>query len=330
MVLIEKKLNFVFMTGQVDMITILGHTAAGKTRIAALTAHALNGEVISADSRQVYRGMTIGTGKDYTDYTVDGSAIPVHLVDIIDAGEAYNVYEFQQDFYSVYNTMKDQGKIPILCGGTGLYLESVLRQYSLVHVPINESLREELVKKDLFEIVAQLQTYKTVHNRTDTTTKKRAIRALEIAAYIHTSGVKEPIMKEIKTLTIGIRYDRDMRRDRITRRLRQRLNEGMISEAEDLIRSGVSHERLEYYGLEYKFLSRYLRGKISYEEMFEQLNTAIHRFAKRQMTYFRGMEKRGIAIHWIEGELENMEKVEVIKSLFKLPGDIGNIKDQST
>jgi tRNA dimethylallyltransferase len=304
------------MTEQAEMITILGHTAAGKSRIAALTAFMLGGEVISADSRQVYRGMTIGTGKDYADYIIDGVTVPFHLVDIIDAGNEYNVYEFQKDFLSVYEKMKNQSKLPVLCGGTGLYLESVLRQYDLLHVPVNESLRKELERKELSEIVKLLQTYKSLHNRTDTETKKRAVRAVEIAEYFHRSGERQPLINEIRTLTIGISYNRDERRDRITRRLKQRLNEGMISEAEALINSGVSHEKLEYYGLEYKFLSRHLRGKISFEEMFDQLNTAIHRFAKRQMTYFRGMEKRGIPIHWIDGETELEEKIKVITELY--------------
>jgi tRNA dimethylallyltransferase len=300
-----------------DLISILGHTAGGKTGIAAHTAANIKGEIISADSRQVYKGMTIGTGKDYSDYNVDGRVVPVHLIDIAGAGDEYNVFEFQKDFGKAYAEIKDRNCLPILCGGTGLYLESVLRQYDLLHVPVNEELRYKLNAKDLSEIVDLLKSFKTVHNRTDSSTKKRAIRAVEIADYMQKTGSKRTDPPVLKSLTIGIYFEREERRSRITERLKQRLDEGMIAEAEDLIRNGVSHEKLEYYGLEYKFLSRYLSGIISYEEMFTQLNTAIHQFAKRQMTYFRGMEKRGISIHWINGEKGMDEKVRLIEELFQ-------------
>ncbi|MFC2080125.1 tRNA (adenosine(37)-N6)-dimethylallyltransferase MiaA [Bacteroidota bacterium] len=304
------------MAKQVDIITILGHTAAGKTSIAAHAAVKLEAEVISADSRQVYRGMTIGTGKDYTDYIVEDSKVPYHIVDIVDAGDEYNVYEFQKDFQKVYEDLKKRSILPVLCGGTGLYLESVLRQFDLLSVPVNMALRNELEKKSLTEIVDILQSYKSLHNSTDTETRKRAVRAVEIAEYTHRMGDHRPAIPKINSLTFGIYYDRDERRARITSRLKQRLEEGMITEAETLISSGVSHEKLEYYGLEYKFLSRYLQGNISYDEMFSQLNTAIHRFAKRQMTYFRGMEKRGLDITWIKGDIGTEEIVATISQQY--------------
>lgn len=299
-----------------DLITILGHTAGGKTAIAARVAHALGGEVISADSRQVYRGMTIGTGKDHDDYLVNGARVPVHLVDIRAAGEEYNVFEFQGDFLSVYSMLNEAGKVPVMCGGTGMYIESVLRQYEMVHVPVNQALRDALEGKTLEELNVILGSYRTLHNQTDTTTRKRAVRAIEIAAHMEAPGEVPAEMPRIRSLTIGISHERNRRRQRITSRLRYRLEEGMIDEARDLLRNGVSHAKLEYYGLEYKFLSRYLSGALTYDEMFSQLNTAIHRFAKRQMTYFRGMERRGIPITWLPGEASPDENVRRIVDLF--------------
>lgn len=298
------------------MITILGHTAGGKTALAAHVAHQFGGEVVSADSRQVYRGMTIGTGKDYEDYVVEGQKVPYHLVDIMDAGEAYNVYAFQKDFFSVYSNLKERGVLPILCGGTGLYIESVLRQYDMLHVPVNESRRRELDALDLEELAVILGRYRQIHNTTDTLSKKRAIRAIEIAEYEQRGQQRQLTFPAIRSLNIGIRYERDIRRRRITERLKQRLNEGMVGEAEALLKAGVDHETLEYYGLEYKYLSQHLRGTLSHDEMFSGLNSAIHRFAKRQMTYFRGMERRGVKIHWIDGSLPFREKVEKICVLY--------------
>jgi tRNA dimethylallyltransferase len=299
-----------------DLITILGHTAGGKTAISARVAHLLGGEVISADSRQVYRGMTIGTGKDHEDYLVDGVRVPVHLVDIRDAGEEYNVYEYQKDFTAAYTRLKEAKKVPVLCGGSGMYIESVLRQYEMLRVPVNEALRKQLERKSMEELAMVLRSYRNLHNQTDISERKRAIRAIEIAAYQESSG-KEPFeMPKINALTIGISHERERRRQRITIRLKSRLKEGMIDEARELLNRGVDHEKLEYYGLEYKYLSRYLAGKLSYDEMFSQLNTAIHRFAKRQMTYFRGMERRGIPITWLPGEAAPEENVKKIIELY--------------
>lgn len=304
------------MAASFDLITILGHTAGGKTAIAARVAHTLGGEVISADSRQVYRDMTIGTGKDLDDYLVNGKRVPVHLVDICDAGEAYNVFEFQQDFLSVYNRLKEAGKVPVMCGGSGMYIESVLRQYDMLRVPVNEQLRTELEGKRLDELAEILSMYRSLHNQTDTSTKKRAIRAIEIAAYMETSGEVPAKIPQISSLTVGISHERDIRRQRITARLKSRLEEGMIGEARELLANGIRHEQLDYYGLEYRFLSRYLSGELSYDEMFSQLNTAIHRFAKRQMTYFRGMERRGIPVTWLPGDAPPDENARMIVEMF--------------
>ena len=298
------------------MITVLGHTAGGKTSLAAHVASRLNGEVISADSRQVYRDMTIGTGKDYADYSVEGMQVPYHLVDIVDAGYEYNVYEFQQDFVSVFHEVRKRDKLPVLCGGTGMYIESILQRYNMVNVPVNEKLRAELNNKNLESLIGILRQYTVLHNQTDTTSKKRAIRAIEIAEYLKIHGDSVPQVPRISSLNIGVAYDRETRRNRITRRLEQRIREGMIGEAEALVKKGVTYEQLEYYGLEYKFLARYLQGSLDRDEMIAGLNTAIHRFAKRQMTYFRGMERRGIKIHWLEGSLPLEEKVEQVTGLY--------------
>ena len=304
------------MEEQTQMITILGHTAGGKTLVAAHVAYALGGEIISADSRQVYRGMNIGTGKDYDDYELEGGRVPFHLVDIVDAGTEYNVFEFQQDFYAVYQKLKEKQTLPVLCGGSGLYIESVLRQFDMIQVPVNKSRRIELESMDADQLIRILASYEPLHNTTDTGTKKRMIRAIEIAEYERSSGYNKPVPPPIRSLNIGIQYERDVRRSRITERLKQRLDQGMVEEVEDLLKSGVDHEKLEYYGLEYRFVSQYVKGDLTYEEMFTGLNTAIHRFAKRQMTWFRGMERRGIKIHWLEGELSLQEKVDRIGALY--------------
>ncbi len=299
-----------------DMITILGHTAGGKTLLAAWTASMLGGEVISADSRQVYRGMTIGTGKDFDDYKVMGKMIPYHLVDIVDAGYEYNVYEFQNDFLKVYNSLKRDGKFPVLCGGSGLYIESVLRQYDMLYVPVNEDLRAELEVQDLEDLKEILYRLRPLHNKTDTENKKRAIRAIEIAKYVEKHGQTTAKIPHIRSLNFGLGFEVEERRRRITERLKQRLSEGMVDEVKALLNSGIDYEKLDYYGLEYRYISRHLKGLISYDEMFSQLNTAIHQFAKRQMTYFRGMERRGIEIHWIKGELSLEKKLnEVLMEL---------------
>lgn len=299
-----------------DLITILGPTASGKTDLAAhLAARLGDAEIISADSRQVYRGMDIGTGKDLADYTVDGVQIPYHLIDILDAGEKYNLFQYQQDFWAAYNDIVARGKTPILCGGTGLYIESVLRSYKMIPVPENTELRERLEGRSLGELTAILQTYKTLHNTTDVDTAKRAIRAIEIQEYYKVKNVQEQDFPQLKSLTIGVGIDRELRRQKISNRLQKRLDEGMVDEIRTLLET-VPAEDLIYYGLEYKFVTLYCIGQLSYEEMFSKLEIAIHQFAKRQMTWFRGMEeRRGIPIHWIDAALPMEAKVNCCLSL---------------
>ena len=297
------------------MLTVVGPTACGKTSLAVELALAFGGEVISADSRQVYRGMDIGTGKDLGEYVRDGKAVPVHLVDIVDAGEKYNLFEFQRDFLSAYNDVKARGALPVLCGGSGMYVESVLKGYRLIPVPENAELRARLEEKSLEELTAILAGYKQLHNNTDTDTKKRAIRAIEIEEYYASCPVEERAFPAIRTLTIGVDVPREVRRERISARLRQRLSEGLVEEVEHLLESGVTAEQLIYYGLEYKFVTMYVTGLLSYEEMVQGLEIAIHQFAKRQMTWFRGMEKRGTAINWVDASLPRAEQVEIIKRM---------------
>ena len=300
----------------INLITVLGHTAAGKTAFAAHLAHTLGGEVISADSRQVYQRMNIGTGKDYSDYLVKGQQVPVHLIDILEAGEEYNVYLFKHDFLKVYRDISERGNIPVLCGGTGMYIESVLRNYRLIDVPPDSELREELERKSMDELIGLLKLYVPLHNSTDTVSRKRVIRAIEIA--MHQSVRPDPTedAKYLCPLVLGIRFERSLRRERITARLSARMEEGLVEEVEGLLKSGITAQKLDYYGLEYRYVCKYLLKELTYDEMFCQLNSAIHQFAKRQMTYFRGMERRGIVIHWLEGALSLDEKLEQAVALF--------------
>lgn len=298
-----------------DLITILGPTASGKTPLAAALASRLDSEIISADSRQVYRGMDLGTGKDLADYTVAGKTIPYHLIDIVDPGYKYNVFEYQRDFLQAYQSVRERGKLPILCGGTGLYLEAVLKGYRLIPVPENPELRNRLSDKSLDELTRILSSYKKLHNSTDVDTVKRAIRAIEIEEYYLTQDVEERSFPTINSLIIGVDIDRELRREKITRRLKQRLDEGMVDEVRQLIAGGVSPDDLIYYGLEYKYLTLYAIGELTFEEMFHQLEIAIHQFAKRQMTWFRGMERRGFTIHWIDASLPMEQKVDLILDL---------------
>lgn len=298
-----------------DLIAILGPTASGKTPFAATLAYELHTEIISADSRQLYRGMDLGTGKDLADYTVDGRQIPYHLIDIADPGYKYNVFEYQQDFLQAYHAIQHRGMLPILCGGTGMYLESVLKGYKLVPVPENPELRQKLEDRTLEELTQILSTYKALHNTTDVGTAKRAIRAIEIEEYYATHDLSRREFPELNSLIIGIDIDRELRREKISRRLSQRLSEGMVEEVETLLAQGVSPDALIYYGLEYKYLTLYVTGKLSYEEMYKGLETAIHQFAKRQMTWFRGMERRGFKIHWINATTP-ME--EIVKEAIEL------------
>ena len=302
-----------------DMITILGPTASGKTTLAAHLAASLQGEIISADSRQVYRRMDLGTGKDLDDYRIDGVQVPYHLIDICEPGTQYNVYEYQKDFKKVWRELQERQVLPVLCGGTGLYLESVLRGYRMDTVPENTPLRESLAGKSLEELTALLSTYKTLHNKTDVDSVKRAIRAIEIAEYYRTHPVDQTEMPPLNSLVIGIDIPRELRRSRISARLKQRLDEGMIDEVRSLLAEGIPADNLIYYGLEYKFLTLHVLGQLSYEEMYHQLEIAIHQFAKRQMTWFRGMERRGVCIRWIDGTQPLAEKVRQIVECYRLP-----------
>lgn len=304
------------------MITILGPTASGKTSLTAALAYHLDAEIISADSRQVYQGMDIGTGKDLADYTVAGKHIPYHLIDICKAGSKYNVYQYQQDFLEVYNKIKETNKLPILCGGSGLYLEAILKGYHLSTVPPNEELRNQLNEMShesliqmLVEIQEKLNT--KMHNSTDLDSKQRTIRAIEIGKHMLTEADPQTNFPEIPSLIIGVDIDREERRRKITTRLHQRLEEGMIEEVKQLLNQGIAPEDLIYYGLEYKFVTEHIIGKLSYDEMVQQLEIAIHQFAKRQMTWFRGMERRGIKINWINASLPMEEKIEMIQTLYK-------------
>ena len=324
--------NFcIFATMKQTMITILGPTASGKTSLAAALAAAypsrmdgMEAEIISADSRQVYRGMDIGTGKDLADYTVGDKQIPYHLIDICEPGTKYNLFQYQQDFYDAYQDVLRRGRLPILCGGTGLYIESVLKGYHLSPVPQNPVLRERLADKSLAELTEMLQQLKArngshMHNRTDVDTAQRAIRAIEIETYNAEHPMPERELPSVDSLIIGVSIDREARREKITRRLRQRLDEGMVDEIRSLLDRGIPAEDLIYYGLEYKFVTEYATGKTSYDEMFRGLEIAIHQFAKRQMTWFRGMERRGFTIHWVDALQPMADKVEQI---FELTGDV--------
>ena len=304
------------------MITILGPTASGKTSLAAVLAYHLDAEIISADSRQVYQGMDIGTGKDLADYTVASKHIPYHLIDICKAGSKYNVYQYQQDFLEVYNKIRETNKLPILCGGSGLYLEAILKGYHLSTVPPNEELRNQLNEMShesliqmLVEIQEQLNT--KMHNSTDLDSKQRTIRAIEIGKHMLTEADPKTNFPEIPSLIIGVDIDREERRRKITTRLHQRLEEGMIEEVKQLLNQGIAPEDLIYYGLEYKFITEYIIGKLTYEEMFRQLEIAIHQFAKRQMTWFRGMERRGTTIHWVDASLPMSEKLKEVLQLME-------------
>lgn len=298
------------------MITILGPTASGKTPLAAALAARIGGEIISADSRQVYRRMDIGTGKDLADY----QGVPYHLIDICEPGTKYNLFQYQQDFFDAYEQIRQRGAVPILCGGTGLYIEAVLKGYHLSPVPQNPELRSQLEDKPLAELTMMLQELKEqngshMHNTTDVDSCQRAIRAIEIETYNkeHPTPLRE--LPAIDSTIIGVNIDRELRREKITRRLKARLDEGMVDEVRGLLAEGIAAEDLTYYGLEYKYVTEYVLGQLSYDEMFRQLEIAIHQFAKRQMTWFRGMERRGFVIHWIDATLPLEEKIAAILKL---------------
>lgn len=299
-----------------DLLVITGPTASGKTAMAATVADQLNGEIISADSRQVYREMNIGTGKDYNDYLVNGKQIPVHLIDIVDPGEKFNVFEYQHYFLKAFLDIKNRNKFPVVCGGSGMYLDSIVSGYKLIEVPPDVAFRKGLENKSMDELIVLLQSYKNLHNTTDIDTRQRAIRAMEIEHFYSDNKKSETDLPAFRSLIIGIRYERESRRRRISQRLKDRLEHGMIEEVQMLIKKGISEDTLLYYGLEYKFITLFLTGKMAYEEMFCRLEVAIHQFAKRQMTWFRGMERRGIKIHWIDGDMPAEEKVgEILRLL---------------
>ncbi|HJF41791.1 tRNA (adenosine(37)-N6)-dimethylallyltransferase MiaA, partial [Coprobacter fastidiosus] len=286
-----------------DLITILGPTASGKTSLAVALAADLNTEIISADSRQIYKRMDIGTGKDLEEYKYEDKEIQYHLIDICEPGYKYNLYEYQRDFNVVFQDLRTREKFPILCGGTGLYIETVLKGYSMPQVPENKELREKLKDKTLTELTSILKTYKTLHNTTDVDSCKRAVRAIEIAEFYRNQQPEERKNKPLNSFIVGVDIEREARRRKISERLQMRLNSGMVDEVRALLKEGISPDDLIYYGLEYKYLTEYLIGRLSYVEMVSKLEIAIHQFAKRQMTWFRGMERRGFSIFWLDAFL---------------------------
>jgi tRNA dimethylallyltransferase len=295
-----------------ELLTVLGPTASGKTAFAAALADRLETEIISGDSRQVYRRMDIGTGKDMAEYRINGRTIPSHLIDICEPGEKYNVFMYRQDFFQVFNSLRARGKRPVLCGGSGLYIEAVLKGYRLPEAPCNPALRERLGNKPLAELKTILESYKTPHNTTDTDNPRRAIRAIEIAEHAQQCATVQEADSSplLRSLVIGLYIDRETRRARISDRLRRRLDEGMVDEVRSLLASGVRAEDLMYYGLEYSYLTQHVTGKLDFSAMVERLEIAIHQFAKRQMTWFRGMERRGIPVQWIDACIPTAEKIE--------------------
>jgi len=300
---------------KINLITITGPTASGKTDFAAHLALLLKGEIISADSRQVYKEMNLGTGKDLENYIIDGHFVPYHLIDIREPGSKYNVYEFQQDFINAFNEISKKDKLPLLVGGTGMYIDAVANGYKLVNVPINESLRIELEKTEIVELFNILKDLKPgQHNSTDQKNKKRIIRAIEIEKYHQTHEDIDSYFPELNQLTFGIKYDRHSRRKRITERLMSRLGSGLIEEVDQLLKK-VKPEDLIYYGLEYKYVTLHITGVISKIEMIKKLETAIHQFAKRQMTWFRKMERQGMKIHWLDGDMSMTEKINSTKTI---------------
>lgn len=302
-------------TVRYDMLVVTGPTASGKTSLAARLAHGLGGDVISADSRQVYRQMDIGTGKDLDDYIVDGIKVPCHLIDIRDPGYRYNVFEYQRDFVKVLTALREKNRFPVVCGGSGMYIDSVVSAYRLPEVPPDPDLRKSLEDKTMEELTAILSTYRKLHNITDIDTRKRAIRAIEIERYLALHAETIASFPVSNPLVVGVLYNREMRRERISARLKARLAGGMIQEVEKLLDRGVDPDTLIYYGLEYKYITLYLTGRMEYEAMSRSLEIAIHQFAKRQMTWFRGMERKGVVIHWIDGELPIDAKVDLVMKL---------------
>jgi tRNA dimethylallyltransferase len=296
----------------IDIITIMGATASGKTELAVNLAYEIDAEIISADSRQVYRGMDIGTGKDLAEYVINGKTVPYHLIDVVDAGYRYNVFEYQRDFLKEYQSINERKKNIVLCGGSGMYIEAVINGYDLLPVPVNEELRQELEQKTHEELITVLSGVKRLHNKTDIDSKKRTVRAIEIEYYLKNNNIDRREYPEINNIYFELRFDRDTRRRRITDRLFYRLKNGMVEEVEGLMNRGLTLEDMLFYGLEYKYISLYLCNKLKYGDMTEKLNIAIHQFAKRQMTWFRGMERKGAVIHVIDGQKSMNEKIAEI------------------
>jgi tRNA dimethylallyltransferase len=293
-----------------DLLIITGPTASGKTSLAVAVAELTGGEIISADSRQVYRGMNLGTGKDYNDYFINGRRLPCHLIDIVDPGYKYNVFEYQRDFLKVYASLRERSVFPVVCGGSGMYADSIISGYKMVEVPPHSDFRYNLEKKSMDDLIGILSTYKTLHNKTDTDSKKRVIRAIEIEYFSRNKARPFSKFPKLYPLIIGILPNRESRRKNISERLRKRLDAGMVDEVKGLMEQGVKTEVLIYYGLEYKYITLFLMGKMDYEAMVKELEISIHQFAKRQMTWFRGMERRGIKINWLAGDMPLDQKVE--------------------
>ncbi len=296
-----------------DLIAITGPTATGKTRLAAELAYELDAEIIGADSRQVYRGMDIGTGKDLADYIVNGKIIPAHLVDLVEPGYEFNVFEFQEEFFKAFQHIRNREKQAIMCGGTGMYIEAALASYKMLKVPENAALRKNLETLTHEELVEKLAALRPLHNTTDITLRDRLIRAIEIETHQQAHSHERVASPDFRHIIFALSFPRNMIRERITHRLRHRLENGMVEEIQKLLKTGLKPHQLTFYGLEYKYITLYVTGEISRDEMFNKLNTAIHQFAKRQMTWFRRMEKNGFTIHWIDGLLENPEKIKIIK-----------------
>lgn len=302
-----------------NLLVILGPTATGKTQLATHLASQINGAIISADSRQVYRGMDLGTGKDLAEYTINGQSIPHYLIDICEPGYKYNIFEYQADFFKAFEHVRQHQQMPIMCGGSGLYIESVLKQYKLINVPVNEPLRQALAHHTLEELTEILKGFRKLHNTTNTNTKARAIRTIEIETYYQSHTDIDTSLPALNPLIIGVDIDVPYRRQKITNRLMERLDNGMIEEVQQLLNNGIQPDDLIYYGLEYKYLTLYCLGQLTYQQMFEQLNIAIHQFAKRQMTWFRKMERSGFEIHWIDAHQPMDEKLKRILDLWEHP-----------
>ena len=300
-----------------NLITILGVTATGKTRLAVELASMINGEIISGDSRQVYKDMNMGTGKDIEEYSFNGISIPYHLIDIVDPGYEYNVYEFYRDFHNAYDDIVSREKMPIMCGGSGLYLDAVISEYKFNKVPINEFLRKNLEEFSDEELTKKLESFGPLHNVSDTSDRHRLIRAIEIAEFERKNTHIEEKRKPINSINFGIRFDRDTIRRRITNRLNDRLENGMIEEVRNLLENGLTPDQLMFYGLEYKYLTMHIIGQMEYDEMYSRLNTAIHQYAKKQMTWYRKMERKGVKIHWIDGTINLDNKITVIMGMLR-------------